>query len=126
MIKIDEKNMKHGLLGLVIALVEVIRDALRLQAIKRTESQFLTEEEIERLGAALADLDKAIEEMKKEQGVTEAVKNVRDGLDNIANDVINKMINPNKWKERIKEEQKIEDFQERKIKQKEAEILTAK
>lgn len=94
MIDIDEKNLKHGLLGLVIALVEVIRDTLRLQAIRRIEGKSLTEEEVERLGTALADLDKAIEEMKQEQGVTEAVKNVRDGLDSIANDVVNKMINP--------------------------------
>jgi len=107
MIDIDEKNLKHGLLGLVIALVEVIRDALRLQAMRRIEGKSLTEEEVERLGAALADLDKAVDEMKQEQGVTEAVKNVRDGLDNIANDVINTMINPDKWKEGIKEEEKI-------------------
>lgn len=117
MIDIDEKNLKHGLLGLVIALVEVIRDALRLQSMRRIEGNSLTEEEVERLGAALADLDKAIEEMKQEQGITEAVKNVRDGLDDIANDVINKMINPEKWKERIKEE---------KIKQKEVAPLIAK
>lgn len=118
MIDIDEKNLKHGLLGLVIALVEVIRDALRLQAMRRIEGKSLTEEEVERLGAALADLDKAVDEMKQEQGVTEAVKNVRDGLDNIANDVINTMINPDKWKERIKEEEK--------IKHKEVDALIAK
>ena len=44
MINIDEKNLKHGVLGLVIALVEIIRDALRLQAIKRIESGKLTEQ----------------------------------------------------------------------------------
>ncbi|MBU3912590.1 MAG: gas vesicle protein K, partial [Nanoarchaeota archaeon] len=87
MIDIDEKNLKHGLLGLVIALVEVIRDALRLQAVRRIEGKSLTEEEIERLGAALAELDKAIEQMKEEQGVTEAVKSVRDGLDEVANGI---------------------------------------
>ncbi len=34
---IDEDNLKHGILGLVIALVEVIRDALKLQAMRRIE-----------------------------------------------------------------------------------------
>jgi len=36
-IDIDERNLKHGVLGLVVALVEIIKDALRLQALKRME-----------------------------------------------------------------------------------------
>jgi len=96
-IDIDEKNLKHGVLGLVVALVEIIKDALRLQAMKRMEGGSLTEEEIDRLGRALMDLDGAIEEMKIEQGITESVKSVRDGLDDIVDDVINKLINPEEW-----------------------------
>ena len=91
-IDIDEKNLKHGILGLVIALVEIIKDALRLQALKRMEGGSLTEEEIDRLGRALMDLDTAIEEIKKEHGVSESVKSVRDGLDNIVDDLLDKMI----------------------------------
>ena len=93
-IDIDEKNLKHGVLGLVIALVEIIKDALRLQAMKRMEGGSLNEEEIDRLGRALMDLDTAIEEIKKEQGISESVKSVRDGLDNIVDDLLDKMINP--------------------------------
>ena len=99
-IDIDEKNLKHGVLGLVIALVEIIKDALRLQALKRMEGGSLTEKEIDRLGQALMDLDTAIEEMKKEQGISESVKSVRDGLDNIVDELLDKMINPERWKER--------------------------
>ena len=98
-IDIDEDNLKHGVLGLVIALVEVIKDALKLQAMKRMEGGSLSEEETERLGEALMDLDIAIEEIKKEQGVTESVKSVRDGLDNIVDEVLDKVINPERWKE---------------------------
>ncbi len=93
-IDIDEKNLKHGVLGLVIALVEIIKEALRLQAMKRMEGGSLTEEEIDRLGRALMDLDTAIEEIKEEQGVSESVKSVRDGLDNIVDELLDKMINP--------------------------------
>jgi len=100
-INIDEKNLKHGVLGLVLALVEVIRDALKLQAVRRVKSGSLTNEEIKRLGTALAELDKAIEEIKEEQGVTEAVKGVRDNLDDLANDLVNKIINPKKWEEQL-------------------------
>ncbi len=93
-IDIDEKNLKHGVLGLVIALVEIIKEALRLQAMKRMEGGSLTEEEVDRLGRALMDLDTAIEEIKKEQGISESVKSVRDGLDNIVDELLDKMINP--------------------------------
>jgi uncharacterized Zn finger protein len=100
---INEKNLKHGVLGLVIALVEVIRDALKLQAMKRMEGGSLTEEEMERLGEALMDLDIAIEEIKEEQGIAESVKSVRDGLDEIVDDVLDRMINPERWKEEVEQ-----------------------
>ena len=96
-IDIDEKNLKHGVLGLVIALVEIIKEALRLQALKRMEGGSLTEEEMDRLGRALMDLDTAIEEIKKEQGISESVKSVRDGLDNIVDELLDKIINPERW-----------------------------
>ncbi|RZN66133.1 MAG: gas vesicle protein K [Candidatus Methanolliviera hydrocarbonicum] len=96
---IDEDNLKHGVLGLVVALVEVIRDALRIQAFKRMESGILSDEEIERLGEALMDLDIAIEEIKEEQGITESVKCVRDGLDETVDDVIGRVVNPERWRE---------------------------
>ncbi len=98
-IDIDEKNLKHGVLGLVIALVEIIQDTLRLQALKRMDGGTLTEEETERLGQALMDLDTAIEEIKKDQGISESVKSVRDGLDDIVDEILDKMINPEKWQE---------------------------
>jgi len=100
-IKIDENNLKQGVLGLVVALVEVIRDALKIQAIKRIESGILTDEECERLGKALMDLDIALEGIKQEQGLTESVQSVRDGLDDLVDDVIDKIANPERWEEEI-------------------------
>ena len=85
---IDEKNLKDGVLGLVLALVEIIRDALRIQALKRMESGSLTEEETERLGEAFMDMDKAIEEIKKEQGISRSVQAIRDGLDDLVNEML--------------------------------------
>ena len=103
MIDIDEDSLREGVLGLVIALVEIIRDALKLQAFKRMEGGSLTEEEIERLGAALMDLDVAIEDIKEDYGITTAVREVRDGLDDIVNDVIDQFINPKRWEEETKQ-----------------------
>jgi len=98
-IAVDERNLKEGVLGLVMAVVEVIRDVLRIEALKRMESGRLTEEECERLGEALMDLDTALEEIKQEQGIAESVQAVRDGLDKIVDDVIDKIVNPERWQE---------------------------
>jgi hypothetical protein len=100
-LKIDEDNLKHGVLGLVMAIVEVIRDALQIQALKRMESGMLSEEEMNRVGEALMELDIAIEEIKKEQGITESVKGVRDGLDEVVDDVLDRMINPERWRDEV-------------------------
>jgi hypothetical protein len=102
-INIDENNLKHGVLGLVIALVEVIKDALKIQAFKRIESGVLSEEECERLGKALMDLDIALEEIKAEQGIIESVQAVRDGLDEIVDGVIDRIVNPERWRDEVKE-----------------------
>lgn len=104
---IDEKSLKHGLLGLVVALVEIIKDALKLQAMRRMEGGSLTEEETERLGEALMELDIAIDEMKKEQGISESVKSVRDGLDDLVDDVLDRMVNPERWKEEAEQKRNI-------------------
>jgi hypothetical protein len=98
-VDIDEKSLKHGVLGLVIAIVEIIRDALKLQAMRRMENGSLTEEEMVRLGEALMELDTAIEGIKQEQGILESVKSVRDGLDQIVDDVLDRMINPERREE---------------------------
>jgi hypothetical protein len=105
MIDIDTDNLKHGVLGLVIALVEIIRDALKIQAFRRMEGGSLKEDEIERLGRALMELDEAIEQIKEEQGITQSVQSVRDGLDNLVDQVLDKMINPEKWKEEVDQKQ---------------------
>ena len=102
-INIDEKNLKHGVLGLVIALVEVIKDTLKIQALKRIESGVLSEEECERLGKALLELDSALEEIKVEQGISESVRAVRDGLDEVVDSVIDSIINPEKRREEVAE-----------------------
>lgn len=98
---INEDNLKHGLLGLIMALLEIIRDALKHQARARIKSGILTDEEIERLGSALMELDIAIEEIKEEQGITESVKGVRDGLDEIVDSVVDRLINPERWKDEV-------------------------
>ena len=95
-IEIDEGNLKQGVLGLVVTLVEIIRDALQHQAMRRMERGSLTDAEIERLGEALLELDIAIEQIKEDMGINETVRSVRDGLDGLVDDMIDNFINPDK------------------------------
>jgi hypothetical protein len=101
MIDIDQDSLKNGVLGLVLAVVEILRDALQNQATRRIESGSLSDEEVERLGVALADLDLAIEGIKREQGLEQAVQSVRDGLDDIVNDVVRRAIDPSTWRDEL-------------------------
>ena len=101
MIDVDEGNLKQGLLGLVIALVEIIKDALATQAFKRVESGRLSEAEMGRLGEALCDLDVALAQIKEEHGVAETAQKVRDGLDELVGDMVDRMVNPERWREEL-------------------------
>lgn len=97
-VDVDEKDLKAGVLGLVVALVEIIKDALQLQAVKRMEGGTLTEREVEGLGEALMELETAIEKIKVEMGVAQSVKAVRDGLDKVVDDFLDEMLNPQRWR----------------------------
>ena len=96
-LELDEDNLKQGVLGLVMALVEIIEESLTIQAVRRMESGELTAEEVERIGTALLDLKVAIKEIKMECDIEEAVQTVRDGLDEIVDDMIAKMMDPREW-----------------------------
>ena len=90
-VEIDENNIKKGLLGLVMALVEIIKDALEHQAIRRMDSSRLTEVEVERLGNALIDLDDAIRRIKDENDIEKTVNSIKGDLDKIVNNAVGEM-----------------------------------
>ncbi len=93
-IKVDSDNLKEGLLGLVIALVEILKEVLEKQAIYRIESNSLREEEAEKLGLAFMQLDETIEKIKKENNLEKTASKIRADLDNLVNNSITKLIEP--------------------------------
>jgi len=93
-IKIDSNNLKEGLLGLVIALVEIIKEVLQKQAVYRIESGNLRNQEAEKLGQAFMILDEAIEKIKKENDLDKTANKIRNELDSIVDDTITKLISP--------------------------------
>lgn len=95
-INIDEGNLKQGVMGLVVGLVEIIQEVLERQAIRKMEGARLSDDEIERLGTALSDLKEAITNIKKDNDLEDTVRSVRDGLDDVAGEMIGKF-NHESW-----------------------------
>lgn len=87
-IEIDEGDLTKGLLGLLMALVEIIRDTLRLQVIRRMEAGCFGAEEIERLGMALMNLDCAIQGIKEQHDLSQPVMEIRHSLDELVGDAL--------------------------------------
>ena len=93
-IKVNSDNLSEGLLGLVVALVEIIKDVLEKQAIHRLEGGFLREEEAEKLGLAFKQLDEAIARIKKENNLEKTAGKIRADLDGLIDDSISQLVNP--------------------------------
>ena len=55
----------RGLGQVVVAVLEILRDLLERQAIRRVESGTLTPDDIERLGQALIALDRRFAELRE-------------------------------------------------------------
>lgn len=91
-IEIDGDDLRTGLLGLVVAVAEIVKETLKLQALRRLEGGSLSEQELERLGTALMALDEAFERIKVDLGVGDAVRSVRQGLDRAVDDMVTSLI----------------------------------
>ncbi|HEV8717972.1 MAG TPA: gas vesicle protein K [Candidatus Binatia bacterium] len=63
--QVDPEKVEQGLVKLVLALVEFLRQILEKQAIRKMESGNLTAEEIDRLGTTLMKLEEKIKELQK-------------------------------------------------------------
>ena len=60
----DPEKVEKGLAKLVLTLVELLRQIMERQALRRIEGGSLTEEEIERLGETFFKLTQRMDELK--------------------------------------------------------------
>ena len=70
-IEIRQDDVKNGLGKLVLTLVELIRELLERQAIRRIEAGSLTDAEIERLGSTFLQLSEQMAALKGQFGLTD-------------------------------------------------------
>jgi hypothetical protein len=67
----DPERVERGLAQLVLTLVELLRQLMERQALRRMENGSLTDEEVERLGETFMKLAQRMEELKVEFGLEE-------------------------------------------------------
>jgi hypothetical protein len=72
----DPERVERGLAQLVLTLVELLRQLMERQAVRRVDHGGLTEDEIERLGLAFMRLDERMDELKREFGLEDADLNI--------------------------------------------------
>ena len=70
-IRIDPQNVSNGLVQLVLTLIELIRELLERQALRRIDGGSLTDEEIERLGLTFLRLSEEMDRLKQQFNLTD-------------------------------------------------------
>ena len=65
----DPESVEQGLAQLVLTIVELLRQLMERQALRRIDGGGLTEEQIERLGTTFMELDRRMEELRDHFGL---------------------------------------------------------
>lgn len=68
-LNLEPEKVEQGLAKLVLSLIELLRQLMERQAIRRMESDSLSPDETERLGTTLMKLEKRMEELKEQFGI---------------------------------------------------------
>jgi len=75
-VECSPETIEQGLAKLVLTLIELLRQLLERQAIRRLEGGSLSDREIEDMGAALMKLEAKIQELARHFGLTMADLNL--------------------------------------------------
>jgi hypothetical protein len=75
-IEADPEHIESGLARLVLTVVELLRNVLEHQAIRRMDGGSLSEEQVERLGVSLMRLNDRMTELKAAFHVTDEDLNI--------------------------------------------------
>jgi hypothetical protein len=72
----DPESVERDLFKLVLTVVELIRQLMEKQALRRVDEGDLTDEQVEGLGLGLMHLEQAMTELKDRYGLTTADLNI--------------------------------------------------
>jgi gas vesicle protein GvpK len=66
----DPEEVERGLVSLVLTVVELLRQLMERQALRRVDDGDLADSQIEKLGATLMALDERMDELCEQFGLT--------------------------------------------------------
>jgi Gas vesicle protein K len=69
-IEVDRGSVERGFASLVLTIVELLRQLMERQALRRVEVGDLTDDQIERIGATLMALEEQMVELREHFGLT--------------------------------------------------------
>ncbi len=69
-VRADPEDVEKGLVQLVLTLVELLRQRMEKQAVRRVEAGGLSDEEVERLGRTLMLLEQKMAELREHFGLS--------------------------------------------------------
>ena len=75
----DPESLEKGLAQLVLTVIELLRQLMERQALRRIEGGTLTDEEVERLGRTFLALSERMEELKDVFGLEDQDLNLNLG-----------------------------------------------
>ena len=75
-IEADPDNIERGLAQLVLTVIELLRQIMERQALRRVEAGGLDDEQVERLGRTLMLLEERMEELKETFGIADEELNL--------------------------------------------------
>lgn len=70
-IQLNKDNAGNGLVKLVLALINVIRELMEKQALRKIEAGLISDSKIEEMGATFLALDEKINELKHQFDLTD-------------------------------------------------------
>jgi hypothetical protein len=76
---LDSSNVEQGLAKLVLTIIELLRQLMERQAMRRVESDTLTDDQLEELGLTLMRLEEKMEELKIIFGLENEALNIELG-----------------------------------------------
>ena len=75
----DPENLERGLAQLILTIVELLRQLMERQALRRMEQGTLSDEQIERLGETFMKLERRMDELKEHFGLEDRDLNLNLG-----------------------------------------------
>lgn len=66
---LEPENIEKGLIKLVLALVELLRQVMEKQAMRRIEAGSLAPDDVERLGRSLMQVESTIRQLQDQFGI---------------------------------------------------------